>query len=129
MSSTERPTSTVANTAAIATRESGTLKSISYCDTVLCSTSAMAGALEMSHPGTGRDTDEGVAGSRPRLRPELASRVSSAVPSHPLIRLLISGWLTLMFSCDSVVCQRKASGGVSGLPWWLCEAGSALSPG
>ena len=79
---------------------------------------------------TGGDAAEGVAGSKPRPAPTVSCRVSSAVPSHSATRQLMSGWLTLMCLCDSVVCMRgNERGGVDGQPWWMCEGGSVVSPG
>ena len=39
--------------------------------------------------------------------PQLACRVSSAIPSHPATRQLMSGCPTLMCLCDSVACLGR----------------------
>ena len=54
-----------------------------------------------------------------RPTPPPPCSVSSATPSHPATRLLMSGWLTLLYLCDSVVCRR----GSERWCWWTILVG------
>ena len=63
----------------------------------------MAGAIEMSHLALVDTPMKALQRVGHAPTPQLAYRVSSAVPRHPATRQLMRGWPTLMCLCGSVV--------------------------
>ena len=92
---------------------------MAYCDTIEMSHLALVETLVKALQGVGHVPTPTVSLPRFLGRPQS--------PSDPTIDQWLADFDVFVRQCG--VPEEAASGGVGGLPWWVCEGGSAKSPG